>query len=96
MQTDDLDDIWREKNPEKKLFTWKQTKPQLVMVHLDFFLISSALVQMVDTVGILPGILSDHSLITLTILENRSDRGNGFWKLNTSLLQDKEYIASRI
>ena len=45
--------------------------------------------QIVNAVGISPAFLSDHSAITLQLEENQSERGPGFWKLNTSLLQDQ-------
>ena len=45
--------------------------------------------QIVNAVGISPAFLSDHSAITLQLAENQSERGPGFWKLNTSLLQDQ-------
>ena len=36
-------------------------------------------------------VASDHSLITLTLMNNSNPRGPGFWKLNASLLADAEY-----
>ncbi|KAL9967518.1 hypothetical protein ACROYT_G025762 [Oculina patagonica] len=42
--------------------------------------------------NILPGFKTDHSMITLNISLHSNPRGPGFWKLNTSLLADKDYI----
>ena len=41
----------------------------------------------------MPGFKTDHSLITLHLTNNTNPRGPGFWKLNTSLLSDEEYIG---
>ena len=41
---------------------------------------------------ILPGFITDHSLITLNISLHSNPRDRGFWKLNTSLLSDTDYI----
>ena len=53
---------------------------------------SSHLVNIVKKADIHPGFRTDHSIITLDIIENNQKRGPGFWKLNTSLLLDLEYI----
>ena len=46
----------------------------------------------VASADILPGFKTDHSLITLNISLQSNPRGRGFWKLNTSLLTDTDYI----
>ena len=60
--------------------------------RLDFFLISSHLYGNVLRADILLGFRTDHSLITLHFTLNDNPRGPGFWKLNTSLLSDLEYV----
>ena len=87
----DLVDIWRMLNPEARHFTWRRSCPE-IKCRLDFFLISSSLIPAVKSADVLTGFKSDHSLITLTLINNSNPRGPGFWKLNTSLLADEEYI----
>ena len=41
---------------------------------------------------VLTGFKSDHSLITLTLMNNSNPRVPGFWKRNSSLLADVEYV----
>ena len=60
----DLVDVWRIRNPDIRLFTWKQTKP-LIQRRLDFWLISDICQDEVEQVKIIPSIKSDHSAITL-------------------------------
>ena len=65
----------------------------LFTIRIDYFLVISHLEYVIETADILPGLKSDHSLLKLTILsENQPKRGRGLWKLNTSLLQDDNYI----
>ena len=42
--------------------------------------------------NIKPEFRTDHSLVILEILPDTEKIGPGFWKLNTSLLLDKDYV----
>ena len=57
-----------------------------------FFLISQSFLGNVTLTDILPGFKTDHSMIILKISLHSNPRGPGFWKLNTSLLADTNYI----
>ena len=48
----------------------------------------------IDNVDVIPSLKLDHSAIVLSIngIEN-SSRGPSFWKLNSSLLDEKEYVS---
>ena len=50
--------------------------------------------QFVVQAEIIPGIRSDHSFVTLNISFDHSKKGPGYWKLNTSLLRDSNYLTS--
>ena len=41
---------------------------------------------------IVPGYKTDHSMILLKIALHHNPRGRGFWKLNTSLLAEDQYL----
>ena len=87
-----LTDIWRQNNPQTRHYTWSRRNP-LIQCRLDFWLISEHLSSYASDVDIYPSIYSDHCLIHLTIIgELYKARGPGFWKLNTKLLFDKDYI----
>ena len=88
----DLVDIWRIRNPDKRLFTWRQTKP-LIQRRLDFWLISDICQDEVEQVKIIPSIKSDHSAITLLFNGIEEQRhGPSHWKFNSNLTKDEEYI----
>ena len=87
----DLVDAWRVLNPDVRKFTWRQKQPE-VHCRLDFFLVSQSFLSNVTFADILPGFKTDHSMITLNISLHTNPRGRGFWKLNTSLLTNTDYI----
>ena len=80
----DLIDIWRIRNPDAMRFTWRQKNP-IIQRCLDFWLISSSTQEEV--------VRTDHSAITIHINGiEQTRRGPSFWKFNSSLLEDEEYI----
>ena len=93
MEETELVDIWRHQNPEKVLFTWRGKRPNLVFSRIDFFLISFGFVSMSES-KITPGYRTDHSTIELGLQIISNKRGKGFWKLNTSLLRNIDYLAN--
>ena len=91
MEEYELIDIWRELNPESKTYTWHKFRDNK-QARLDFFLISSSLVPFVEKADIHPGTFSDHSVVSLDIDFSKFNRGRGFWKFNSSLIKNKEYV----
>lgn len=86
-----LVDIWRELNPSIKRYTWRRPTP-VQQSRLDYFLITDILAHFTKNVDILPGYRSDHSLISLTFAFGPEHKNNTFWKFNTSLLNDNNYL----
>ena len=89
-----LIDIWRVLNPDKKRYTWRgHTRSGHVFSRLDFWLISTHLVYNVIETDIYPSIKTDHSLISISMeIENSVKAGRGFWKFNSDLLRDAQYV----
>ena len=95
IQTFELNDIWRVRNPESKRYSHRQnTKSGMVHSRIDYFLTSVHLGYSIDETKIETGILSDHSILEITIKAtgDKPNRGKGFWKFNASLLSDKKYV----
>ena len=88
-----LVDIYRERNPEVRRYTWRVGSPVVKQARLDMFLISSCLEGYVEKTDIQPGYRSDHSLITLQLDISKQQRGRGLFKFNASLLKDANYIS---
>ena len=60
--------------------------------RLDFFLVTSNLVQNIRKSDIQSSYKSDHSAITLELKICETTHGKGLWKFNNSLLHDQEYL----
>ena len=92
MKNFDLLDIWRNKHKTTRCYTWSQPSP-LIKCRLDYFLVQNKYKKSVTSTNILTGIKSDHSIIDLTISLDKHVRGQGFWKLNSSVLDEPKYVT---
>ena len=87
-----LIDIWRLRNPDKRQFTWRKRNP-IIQRRIDFWLISDDLQDDVKKTEIIPAIKTDHSAISLSINSLKDQPfGPSYWKFNSSLLEDHNYI----
>lgn len=86
----DLVDIWRDRNPKGKMFTWHSNIDQAIHCRLDFFVVSRHLRTSISDSDILSLLGSDHSGVSLDLCLGVT-RGKGLWKLNTALLDDASY-----
>lgn len=92
IETNELVDVWRVKNPDKRQFTWHSSQKPHSSSRLDYFLISSCILNKTKSVKITTGYKTDHSAVKLTIDTADVNRGPGYFKLNNSLLQDEKYL----
>ena len=63
----------RIKNPEKFVFTWKRS---MAMARLDYFLMPVSIVGFCESIEILPGFKSDHSVLQLVEFKFVEHNGN--------------------
>ena len=91
MEAHDLIDAIRYSNQDKKIFTRVQRTPP-VLSRIDHWIISTHLINYLQTATAFPGIKSDHSIIFIHLTHSLVKRGRGFWKFNSLLLQDLEYV----
>ena len=94
-----LQDVWRVRNPDTKRFSWyrvtKQNGKQVIQAsRIDYAIISASLMKKVHNCMYINGIKSDHSAFFLGIEVETVNRGKGFWKLNTTLLKDCEFVKA--
>lgn len=85
-------DIWRTMHPDKNGYTWRKLNLSPCFSRLDYFFCLQNLLQLVDTIEVKPGLLTDHSIVQITLVFNPQKRGPGYWKFNNSLLQDKDFL----
>ena len=93
MEAQELLDIWREMNPDIHRFTWRRMNLSPIFVRLDFFLITDRLCQSISNTDILPSYKSDHSTPNIFLAFMDMSHGPGYWKLNTSLLDDQVFVT---
>ena len=53
---------------------------------------STGIANKVKEIQYIPGFKTDHSLIYMAIQNTNEPRGPGYWKFNTRLLHDKDYV----
>ena len=89
-----LYDVWREENLEKKVYTWKKKISNGVyqMGRLDFFLVSESLLDFSREENVVAGFRSDHSATSLSLIFKKVQKGKTFWKFNSSLLKNVNYV----
>ena len=90
IETHNLVDAWREMNPDSDGYTWVRRNP-LKYGRLDRLYVQEHLMSHITTASIRAGYRSDHSMVTICIIEPQKKRGPGLWKFNESLLGDKTY-----
>ena len=79
-------------HPDTFRFTGKRNNPTLAMARLDYILLASSLIGFVDEIEIISGFRSDHSMLNMELTFEHSTRSPGFWKLNTTLLENQAII----
>ena len=87
-----LRDIWRSRNEESLEFSWIKGGTRNIASRIDFALVSAGLDQCVEHVTYISSIKTDHRAIYLVIDISGTERGKGYWKFNTSLLQDSTFV----
>ena len=88
-----LTDVWRDRNPHDRTFTYCRLKPYFIGSRIDYILTDLSISGWTDEVRIIPGFRSDHSAMIIKLTPHSVDRGRGLWKLNTQVLYESEYIT---
>lgn len=88
----DLNDICRKHQPEEKLYTWSKATP-FIARRLDYIFTDNNLETNITEASIQTFTHSDHKLVQITFKINEFQRGPGYWKLNSSLLSDRDFKA---
>ena len=92
LESENFVDVWRVLHPDINGYTWCKLKPKPVFSRLDYFFTTENSLQLINKIDIKRGFKTDHSMLELEIQLIKNPRGPGYWKLNTSLLRDIEYV----
>ena len=87
-----LVDVWRAKNPDARRYSWYKCRPKLVASRIDLAIIPQGLLDCTDNVGYITGIHSDHLAVYLYLNVQKSERGTGYWKMNTTYLTKPDFV----
>ena len=85
-------DVWRMLRPDCHGFTYRRLHPEPIFSRLDYFFTDENFLQFVDGIELSPAFKTDHSIVVMMVQFNAQNRGPGYWKLNTLLLQDTDYV----
>ena len=83
------------KNKTKTQFTWNR-KDKSEATRIDYFLVSTEILMNFYSRDIRPIVLkfTDHNSISLKLKLFKGNKGKGYWRLNTSSLENQEYCKS--
>lgn len=85
-------DVWRYLHPSSSGFTWTRWDGSLAS-RIDLIGVPYVWVSSVSSCDILPCPFSDHCAVLLSVsVPDTVPPGPGLWKLNTSVLNDDEYV----
>lgn len=100
LEKQDLIDIWRIQNQQKKNFSWSRAHK---MARLDYIFLPSSFLGITAAESPHTCSFSDHRLISVSIHPHKIERGRGFWRMQTFILeredfriQLREYLTDRI
>ena len=87
-RSNDLQDIWRIRNPNTKGFSWfGQNKSS----RIDFWLTSASLNGQISEIDMSHSNFSDHHSVKISVRTNSIKQGRGVWKMNNSYLSNPEF-----
>ena len=89
MRTHNLSDVYREQNPTKREFTYKDNTGNKCSSRLDYFIVDQEAA--INTIKATIEPITDpfdHSEIKITVDFDKITRGPGFWKFNNSHLEN--------
>ena len=85
----DLVDPWRLRNPCIRRYSWHRRN---AASRIDFVLMNQGSSNKTESIDYTYGHKTDHSQLELILNTNAQARGAGYWKLNSLLLHDMEYV----
>ena len=92
-----LNEPWRIRHPTKQRYSWFKnfTDMYASASRIDFSLCSRGLDTKIENITYIPGVLSDHCAHFCVInFHGKNERGKGYWKFNTQLLDDDKFMVN--
>lgn len=87
-----LIDVWRYENPEKREFTRRQLKEDILkQSRIDLVLVKEEIIRYIDGIRHQGNSLSDHDSVRFRIKIGSEEVGGGMWILNAGYIEEEEY-----
>ena len=93
MYNNQLSDTWRERNENVQFFSWKRHENNQAS-RIDYALISKGTETKCDNIMYYQSVESDHAVIFVSIADTNIERGKGYWKLNSALLKNTDFLEA--
>ena len=94
LQDESLKDLWEVKNGNTEIFTWEVgTGKAKKRSRLDYIMGHERILTGIGKIRCIKAVKTDHSLVCVEYFFQKAKRGKGIWRLNISLLKDKEFIT---
>ena len=89
-----LQDIWRVRYPLEQRFSWDKinSSGEQKASRIDLCLISQGLAAKVENVMYIQAPMTDHQAMFLSVKCEKNERGAGYWKMNTRILDKEENV----
>ena len=87
-----VNDVWRKMHPDEVQFTYIDPSYRNFNSRIDLLLISENLLKSVQQCSHENAPVPDHKAVYMHIYQSNNKRGNGYWKLNVSILNDELYV----
>ena len=91
-ENNELIDVWRSRNPNRKHFTWKRDKPTKVASRLDMIVAEADVVPWFKYINIKKSYRTDHMMVEAEIQSSTCKRGRGLWRLNIRHLSNYQFV----
>ena len=88
----DIHDVWRTNHPDRKEYTWSKPTP-FTARRIDYIFCDTTSLTKITNSSIEGFSHSDHKLVKVKINMNSFRRGPGYWKFNSSLLSEADFVA---
>lgn len=84
-------DTWKELKPNIPGYTWINPGNLRMRSRIDYVLSTKSLINYVKSITIKDAPVPDHKAIICHLEFSNNKRGSGYWKLNTSILEENVY-----
>ena len=92
MNNNNLVDMWRLRNPNRKHYSWQRKKPVQLASRIDLMLCDQAINSWFKFIAMKQSHKTDHLLVEGEVEINEVRKGPGLWKFNTKHLTNHRFI----